>query len=183
MLVKRVLVTDFDHFNDRGVHFNEESDPIGANLFGMPFKQWKELRGKLWPTFSSRKLKEMFPLIQDKTQLLKDYLTNWTETESEVHLKPILNYYNVNVIASVFFGLDLNIFEDPQHEFFRIGSLFLDASKFRNKVVNLAYFFCPELLTLLNIPFLPPKARTRSAEPDKRGYHDKNRESIAGDPQ
>lgn len=154
--MKRIFVTDFDHFYDRGVHYDEVVDPVGASLFGMRGKPWKNLRAKLSPTFTSGKLKNMFQPIEEKTHLFKEYLLNWTKTQEEVHLKTVLVRLNLCIIASVFFGFELNALEDPDHEFNQMGDVFMDPKLLRNKFAFTTYFLSPELMNTLKFPYLSP---------------------------
>lgn len=155
-LVKRILISDFEHFHDRGVHYDEQVDPVGANLFGMRGQKWKDLRNKLSPTFTSGKLKNMFQPIEEKTLLFREHLLNLTDTETEIHLKTHLIRLNLSIIASVFFGFELNAFEDPDHEFNQIGDVFMDPHLLRNKFAFTTYFLSPSLMNFLKFPYLSP---------------------------
>lgn len=64
-LIKNILVKDFNYFNDR---FAKASpyDRIGdANLFFIKNPQWKIVRTKLTPIYSSGRVKKMFKLMVD----------------------------------------------------------------------------------------------------------------------
>lgn len=73
-LIKRVLTIDFNSFHDRGVYCNPVHDPLSYNLFAMPGQRWKNLRAKLTPTFTSRRLNSMLVTIMDEGERLQNYL-------------------------------------------------------------------------------------------------------------
>lgn len=90
-LIKRVLVTDFEYFHDRGVCYNPKNDPLSAHLFSMPGHQWKVLRKKLTPIFTSGKLKEMLPAIITIGEHLQGFLKPFADKGAVVDIKDILN--------------------------------------------------------------------------------------------
>lgn len=68
---KTVLVRDFPCFINRGVYFDKDGDPLSANLFFIENNDWKQLRSKMTPTFSSAKIKIMFHGLQTIGGLFK----------------------------------------------------------------------------------------------------------------
>lgn len=54
-VVKRMLTKDFDHFPGHGV-YHHKSEPITEHLFNMEGEEWKKLRAKLTPTFTTGRI-------------------------------------------------------------------------------------------------------------------------------
>lgn len=63
-LIKKILITDFNHFSNRALKTDPIHDPVGTNnLFLLRNPKWKDLRQMLSPIYSSAKLKQMYPLM------------------------------------------------------------------------------------------------------------------------
>lgn len=69
-LARQMLTKDAASFYDRGFYHNE-NEPIAANMFMKYGQDWKQLRSKLTPTFTSGKLKGMMPTIIQIAEKLK----------------------------------------------------------------------------------------------------------------
>jgi len=121
-LARTIYVKDFDSFFDRRDF--AKSDPIfKESLFFLQSQPWKEMRNFLSPTFTSGKIKRMFHHMSTTGRLMVDYVS------SPVHPKgnegrillviPLMRKYAVEVIGTAVFGLQTNVFTDPEAVFFK----------------------------------------------------------------
>lgn len=127
--VKTVLIKDFNSFRDRGMYFNERDDPLTGNLFSVDGPKWRQLRLKLTPTFTSSKMKFMFPIIVEVGEQLQIALRKQFEQSPEVEIKDILARYTTDVIGTCAFGIECNSLKDPQAEFRVMGKKVFDTPR------------------------------------------------------
>lgn len=119
---KTVLVRDFQYFVDRGVYYNKKNDPLSANLFFIEGDEWRHLRAKISPTFTSGKMKMMFHTIHNVGEELVKYLnTIVTDTNNPIDIREYLARFTTDVIGSCAFGLECNSIVDPNSEFREMG--------------------------------------------------------------
>lgn len=86
-LIRVVLTKEFGSFHDRGVYCNEKNDPLSAHLFSLPGKKWRNLRVMMTPTFTSGKIKQMFPILRECSEELAKYLENKAQMKDTVEMK------------------------------------------------------------------------------------------------
>lgn len=149
-LVKNILKTDFSSFTDRGIFSNAEIDPFTANIFTFPGEKWKNIRTKLTPTFTSGRLKEMYPNILAIGQDLQDYLKEFADKDKVFEIKEMTSRYTINVIASVIFGVDVNTIREPDHKFNKIGQQ-VNFPYWMEALRVMAMFLCPKLVEFFRI--------------------------------
>lgn len=89
----RMLTQDFNSFHDRGTFHNPQADPMSAHLFNMPLTEWKSMRAKLTPTFTTGKLKSMMSSILFEGENLKQYLKSRAEKREVIPFKHVLDKY------------------------------------------------------------------------------------------
>ncbi|EAT32868.1 AAEL014893-PA [Aedes aegypti] len=123
---KSILVKDFNKFHDRGIFVDPAGDPLSANLFSLEGAQWKAMRTKMSPTFTSGKMKYMFESVLNVAERLKDYLAENCLKE-DIELKNILQRFTMDVIGNVAFGVECNSIKNPSSEFRLMG---LKANRF-----------------------------------------------------
>ncbi|KAL5280355.1 CYP3A4.2 family protein [Megaselia abdita] len=145
-LCKDILTKDFGSFHDRGVYVDEKNDPFSGNLFSAEGQSWKSLRTKLTPSFTSGKLKAMYPtMIETADKLKKSLLERLPKGETKViEIKDLMNSYAIDIIASVIFGVETDSFKDPDNEF-RLAARDANTPDFLNKLRGAALFLYPQL--------------------------------------
>lgn len=145
VLVKNVLLNDFQSFHDRGVYCEPETDPMSATLFSLPGDRWKNLRTKLTPAFTSGKLKGMFSHISNIGNEFVKVCEPLAERQDEIEIRSIAGRYVADCLASIAFGLEgVSTLNDPNHEFLMNGKKMNDNSNIVDIIRRSAVFLCPK---------------------------------------
>ncbi|XP_072389471.1 uncharacterized protein [Diabrotica undecimpunctata] len=151
-LVKQITIKDFDHFSEHRNMADEVADPLWAtNLFSLKGAKWRRMRSILSPSFTSSKLKLMFPLINENSQKVTDYFLSKDTDIVEIEMKEVATKYCTDVIASTAFGLEVNSLADPDNEFYINGGKLANLNNFRKIVSLLINLFFPNIAKLFNI--------------------------------
>ncbi|XP_015732491.1 cytochrome P450 3A9-like [Coturnix japonica] len=143
--------------------------------------QWKRLRTVLSPTFTSGKLKEMFPTMKHFGEMLVKNVQKRVEKDSSVPVKDFFGSYSMDVVTSTSFGVNIDSMNNPKSPFVREMQK-LTKFDFANPVFVLA-FVCPFLIPLMakmNISFFDSNAVDffmRSIDKIKK---DRERETYKG---
>lgn len=99
-LVKNVLIKDFNHFVNHQSYYNERDDPVSAHLFSIEDDIWKNLRIKLAPTFTSGKMKMMFPAVVKCSNELAGALGKLQQEKKSVDIKDLSGRFTMDVIGT-----------------------------------------------------------------------------------
>lgn len=144
-LIRKILIKDFNYFPNRGIHVDEVNDPLSGHLFALEDQKWKTLRSKLSPTFTSGKLKAMFPTLIECSKVLEEYLDKRVENKEEFEVRELSASHSTNVIASVAFGIDINCIYDS-NEAFRVAGRKIFEPSLRNAIRGVLNFICPRYM-------------------------------------
>lgn len=147
-LIRTVLTKEFGSFHDRGMFYNEKIDPLSGHLFFMPGKKWRNLRVKMTPTFTSGKIKQMFPILKDCSDELTKYLEDKALMRESVEMKDMFARYLTDVIMSTAFGIKSNCIEEPNNEYRIQGKKIFEA----NSIWIILVMFVPQIMDFFCIP-------------------------------
>ncbi|XP_063926337.1 probable cytochrome P450 6a14 [Zophobas morio] len=96
------VVEDDGHFCDRLLVGNPKVEPLHAHLMNLKGTQWRYMRTKLSPGFTSGKTKMMFDIIKQ----CQDCLVKKVENLGCVEVEELCKNFTTDVIGSCAFGLD-----------------------------------------------------------------------------
>jgi cytochrome P450 family 6 len=138
--VKTVMIKDFQSFHDRGLYHNVKDDPLTGHLFLIEGEKWRSLRTKLSPTFTSGKMKMMFPTIVAVGEQFKTTLQDSLKINNDIDIRDILARFTTDVIGTCAFGLECNSLKDPQAKFRQMGKKVFQSSSFFLKAIVASQF-------------------------------------------
>ncbi|XP_055625050.1 cytochrome P450 6a2-like [Toxorhynchites rutilus septentrionalis] len=174
-LIKTVMIRDFNYFPDRGVYHNEKHDPLSAHLFAIEGNNWRSMRARLTPTFTSGKMKMMFPTLAAAGNVLSAFMVQTVGEGRELEVKEYMSRFTIDVIGSCAFGIECNSFEDPDSEFRKCGKLFFDTPR-HSQMIRLFLRLFPEVCQRLGIKSLRDEVSQFFSElvRDTVNYREKN---------
>lgn len=144
ILIKNILATDFAYFHDRGIYVDAERDPMSANLFSLEGEEWKNLRTRLTPAFTSGKLKGMFENIKNIGSNLVNFLQSQTKEQAEIEIRDISLRYVTDCLAMIAFGQDgVSSIDDPNHEFMINAKKYNSDKNVIDMIRRISIFICP----------------------------------------
>ncbi|GAB0094367.1 hypothetical protein DMENIID0001_096570 [Sergentomyia squamirostris] len=149
-IVRDILVKDFQSFHDRGVYVNEENDPLSGHLFALSQDKWKQLRAKMTPTFTTGKIKAMFPTFIETGKSLTRFLSQGADEQIEIEVKDLMARYTINNIASTGFGIEVDSIVDRNHEFHNFGRKSV-APTLKNGLRMATFMMLPRLAELIKM--------------------------------
>lgn len=155
-LVKHVLIKDFGNFHDRAIFNNVEDDPLTGHLVNLEGEQWRAMRTKLTPVFTSARMKYMFTTVVKVGESLVEALQKAAREslESEVEIRDFCARFTTDVIGTCAFGIECNSLQDPDAEFRKKGkSIFMEPR--HGPLVQFFLITNPKLARKLHCKLLP----------------------------
>ncbi|XP_019368524.1 PREDICTED: cytochrome P450 3A21-like [Gavialis gangeticus] len=108
-------------------------------------ENWKRIRTVLSPTFTSGKLKEMFPIMKHYGDILVRNVQKQVEKNDIISVKEVFGAYSMDVVTSTSFGVNTDSMNNPKDPFVKEAK----------KLVKFD-FFSPFFVLLYAFPFLNP---------------------------
>ncbi|KAH8297069.1 hypothetical protein KR044_004455 [Drosophila immigrans] len=157
-LVKNVMIKKFNYFVNRAMRTDPIHDSLGYNnLILSRSPDWKGLRNKLSPVFTSGKTKQMYPLMVEIGKDLEENLRK-TPADSVIKIKDKCARFTIDLIATIAFGINANALKTDNSEFYKINTEF-----FKLDLISLLDSFCifllPSLASLARAKMFPKKTR------------------------
>ncbi|XP_053606273.1 cytochrome P450 6B2-like [Plodia interpunctella] len=178
-IAKRILVTDFNCFYARGLNPHRTVvEPLLKNLFFSDGDLWRLLRQRFTPTFSTGKLKAMFPLITKRAEQLQVITEEITKIDF-YDARELMARYTTDFIGECGFGINMDSLSEENNQFRRLGKRIFQRN-LRDIVCTALKFIFPELtknLTLLTPELEKTMVKLVNAVLNERG----NKPSVRND--
>lgn len=149
-MYKRILQTDFKHFTDHAVNYQQENDPLSQNIFVLKGEKWKKLRQKIVTAFTPAKVKNMFSYLLICSKELDHCLDKTIKELKPVNIKEISAFYTTDCICSCAFGIETNSFENQDTPVHKMGDMYLAPSN-EDRIKLLVTYFFPKVSKILKL--------------------------------
>ncbi|CAG2170837.1 unnamed protein product [Oppiella nova] len=147
-LIKQILVKDFDKFVDRRADLKAKHPIIDRLMANTRGDDWRQIRATVSPSFSSAKMRKMYPLMTQSLEELLDVLDTYAKQRADIDGTDVFGCFTMDVIASCAFATKTNAHKDPNDPFVKHGKQVLNVSFLTVLGLDL---FPAYVLTMLNI--------------------------------
>ncbi|CAN8192029.1 unnamed protein product [Coccothraustes coccothraustes] len=157
-IIKSVLVKDcYTTFTNR-----RRADLAGVLTNAVSLAEddhWKRLRTLLSPTFTSGKLKEMFPIIKHYGEALVKNVQKQVKQDSSISVKDIFGSYSMDVVTSTSFGVNIDSMNNPKDPFVREMKKLVKFDFFNPVfILSFAFPFLIPIMAKMNVNIFPSDA-------------------------
>nr|WCC58056.1 cytochrome P450 [Pharsalia antennata] len=153
-LIKEVLMKHFDHFMNRTAQIPDHNQIFKHALFFSKNQDWKVMRTKMTPAFTSGKLKTMLPIVRNIGDEMSVYLK---KNQGLLDVKEIGTKYAAEVIARTAFGINAYCFGEEESNFEEIVRKFFDFN-WKLALSQSAHMFMHSLVSLFRLEIADTKA-------------------------
>lgn len=154
-LVKSILVKDFAIFSNRSISESKENDPMGSHLlFLLKTPDWRDMRRKITPVFTSGKMKNMYSLISEAGDDMVKHMVKEVGKNPEVEMREVAARYTTDAITSTSFGINANCFKNDKAEFRDVSRRVFNWSIWERSISTTCYFIAPNLVKLFKLKFI-----------------------------
>lgn len=118
-------------------------------------EKWKNLRQKLTSTFTSGKMKMMYPIIESYSKDLVALVEELSSNADGFDIKNVCARFTADVIGSCGFGIECNALKDEKSEMLKMGDFF-DVRDLRVRINFFLVNIFPNLAKKLRMKLTPP---------------------------
>lgn len=142
-ILKHVLISDFARFNNRkDFPLHDDHDKF-EGMFTAKGQQWKRLRSISSPSFSTKRMKEMSPLINDSISQLMECFELRHKEGNSFDIYGDFQKLTLSAIAASAFGIEINTFKDPNHIFLQKTRRMFKYTEEENRPFLLSHVILP----------------------------------------
>lgn len=124
-LVKQITIKNFDHFVNRRITIDVNSDPVGGRMMAfMHDEPWRQMRTTLTPAFTGNKMRYYFHLITECADRTMEYVDGKVKENTDgfrFETYDLFTRITNDLIASTAFGLETDSLKDKTNEFYKLG--------------------------------------------------------------
>lgn len=146
-IVRRILNVDFAYFHPRGLGRDPKLEPVFLNLFHVDGDTWKLLRQHLTSTFTTAKLKNMFPLVVQCAEKLQHVGEDNVNKGGDCDVRELMARFTTEFIGACGFGIQMDTIND-EHSLFRDLGRKIFNRTWKNYVLVALYDLFPDFKSI-----------------------------------
>ncbi|XP_071823155.1 cytochrome P450 3A24-like [Apostichopus japonicus] len=155
-MLQEILISKFSSFpNHAETPFKDR--PFDAAVSNARDARWKSVRSTLSPAFTASKLKQINNLINECCDRLLKNFGEQQGKEGGIQCKDLFGSYSMEVVASVFFGIQVDSQGNPDDPFVKNAK---DSFNFFNLKLILGDYLLVFLYDLFDVSITNPKIKT-----------------------